>query len=53
MPKTGTPMSNTAWGARGLPSVVTLAGPPDRMIACGAIWRSVSSVTVLNGWISQ
>ena len=35
MPRTGTPIWNTAWGARGVSLSVTLAGPPDRMIAWG------------------
>ena len=33
MPSTGSPASNTAWGARGAASADTLAGPPDRMNA--------------------
>ena len=33
----------TASGARGLPSRVTLSGPPDRMIALGRSFRKASS----------
>ena len=35
MPRTGTPASNTACGARGEAPSVRLAGPPDRMMPRG------------------
>ncbi len=53
MPITGTPSPKSASGTRGLPASVTLAGPPDRITACGANSARKSGVTFWNGWISQ
>ena len=44
--------SNTACGARGLPSVVTEAGPPEKMTPLG-FSRAKASAAFWNGWISQ
>jgi hypothetical protein len=53
MPSTGLPVSKTAWGARGVSSPITEAGPPERMIAWGANAFRKASSTLLKGWISQ
>jgi hypothetical protein len=53
MPSTGTPSSNTACGARGVSDSVTLAGPPDRMIARGGAALASASSALLKGTISQ
>jgi hypothetical protein len=51
MPSTGTPESNTACGARGLPSSTTEAGPPERITPLGRI-RAKASAADWNGAIS-
>ena len=52
MPSTGSPEVNTQSGARGDPISVTLAGPPDRMIAFGLYFSRAASA-LLNGTISE
>jgi hypothetical protein len=52
MPSTGTPLVQTASGARGVSPSVTLFGPPDRMIPFASNVRMKSSPTSY-GWISQ
>ena len=52
MPSTGTPASNTACGARGDPSAVTEAGPPDRITAFGSRAAKAAAAD-WNGAISQ
>ena len=47
MPSTGTPSSNTACGARGVSSSVTLFGPPERMMPRGANARDERVVDVV------
>ena len=46
MPSTGTPSSNTACGARGVSASVTLAGPPDRMIALRSLCQRLVGLVV-------
>ena len=46
-------MSNIIDGGVGALSSNTLAGPPDRIIALGAIVFINSSLILLKGWISQ
>jgi hypothetical protein len=53
MPRIGTPSSNTASGARGVSSPVTLAGPPDRTTPFGSKARICLASKLLKGWISQ
>ena len=45
-------MAKISCGARGVAASTTEAGPPDRMIAFGAISRMRSNGTE-KGWISQ
>src|SRR5664279_510201 len=52
MPSTGTPSSNTAFGARNSCSSYVDAWLPDRMTAFGAKSRTNASLTSF-GWISQ
>jgi hypothetical protein len=52
MPRIGTPESNTACGARGLPFAVTEAGPPEKITPLGCI-LSNAVAAFWNGWISQ
>ena len=48
MPRIGTPASKTACGARGLPSAVTEAGPPERITPFGCS-RAKASAAFWNG----
>jgi hypothetical protein len=52
MPRIGSPLSNSAIGARGLPSSGTPAGEPERMIPFG-LSRSNASSAIVNGAISE
>ncbi len=53
MPNNGMPISNNSLGARGLPSLVTEDGPPDKITAFGLNSFKKVKLTLLNGWISQ
>ena len=52
MARIGTPESNTACGARGEPSDVTEAGPPEKITALG-LSRAKAASADWKGWISQ
>ena len=41
MPRIGTPESNTACGARGLPSSGTDAGPPEKIDLFKVFWKQL------------
>lgn len=53
MPKIGIPISNIINGGLGALSSNTLAGPPERIIAFGALFFINLSVILLYGCISQ
>src|SRR5262245_31098924 len=52
MPSTGTPSSNTHWGAAGAAATCTDSGPPDRMMPRAPKARTSSSL-MSHGCISQ
>src|SRR3981081_4025600 len=52
MPKIGIPASTRAGSIEGAPSVYTLDGPPDRMIAAG-LFASISSTVAVCGTTSE